>query len=112
MADIFQGSTPNTTYKLNPYLKNRVKYHAASRLASQTGEGLVQALNVDGHTVTYENVWTAVPSGFPNNANKDDVNPVNATKDLVNVFKYGETATKAYNALPTTFWVYGYSSKT
>ena len=80
---------------LSQYFKNRVKYHAASRLASQTGEGLVQALNVDGHTVSYDKVWSAPAINFPNNANKSDVNPVNATNDLVKVFK-----ADIYDAVP------------
>jgi hypothetical protein len=85
---------------LSQYFKNRVKYHAASRLASQTGEGLVQALNVDGHTVSYDKVWSAPAINFPNNANKSDVNPVNATNDLVKVFK---TAEEGYSITSAAF---------
>jgi hypothetical protein len=76
-----------TTYQLNPYLKNRLKYHAASRLASQTGEGLGQALNVDGHIVTSNKIWAAPQTAFPNNADKNNVDPFDATNDLVDVFK-------------------------
>jgi hypothetical protein len=89
MADLKYTSngTDFTTYQLNPYLKNRLKYHAASRLASQTGEGLAQAMNVDGHTVTTAKVWAAPASAFPNNADKNNVDAIDATNDLVTVFK-------------------------
>lgn len=89
MADLKQTSNgaDYTTYQLNPYLKNRLKYHAASRLASQTGEGLAQAMNVDGHTVTTAKVWAAPATAFPNNADKDNVDAIDATNDLVTVFK-------------------------
>ena len=80
MADV----TNNT---LNAYFKNRVKYHAASRLASQTGEGLAQALNVDGHIVTTAKIWAAPATAFPNNADKNNVDATDATNDLVAVFK-------------------------
>ena len=90
MADV----TNNT---LNAYFKNRVKYHAASRLASQTGEGLAQALNVDGHIVTFDKVWTAPATQFPNNADKANVDPVDATNDLMTVFKAGATAQTFWN---------------
>jgi hypothetical protein len=89
MADLKQTSNDAdyTAYQLNPYLKNRLKYHAASRLASQTGEGLAQAMNVDGHTVTTAKVWAAPATAFPNNADKDNVDAIDATNDLVTVFK-------------------------
>ena len=89
MADLKQTSNgaDYTTYQLNPYLKNRLKYHAASRLASQTGEGLSQAMSVDGHTVTTATVWAAPATAFPNNADKDNVDAIDATNDLVTVFK-------------------------
>lgn len=89
MADLKNTSdgTDVTTYQLNPFFKNRVKYHSASRLASQTGEGLAQAMNVDGHIVTTAKVWAAPATAFPNNADKDNVDAIDATNDLVTVFK-------------------------
>jgi hypothetical protein len=87
MADIINVNTSTKTAEINPYLKNRLKYHAASRLASQTGEGLAQAMNVDGHTVTTAKVWAAPATAFPNNADKDNVDAIDATNDLVTVFK-------------------------
>ena len=89
MADLKQTSNgaDYTTYQLNPYLKNRLKYHAASRLASQTGEGLAQAMNVDGHIVTTAKIWAAPATAFPNNADKNNVDATDATNDLVAVFK-------------------------
>jgi hypothetical protein len=76
------------------YLANRLKYHTAGRLASQVGESLTQALNVDGHTVTTKTVWSAPASAFPNNGNKDNVDPFDATNDLVEVFKTGYALTQ------------------
>jgi hypothetical protein len=87
MADIINVNTTAKTAEMNAYLKNRLKYHAASRLASQTGEGLAQAMNVDGHTVTTAKVWAAPATAFPNNADKDNVDAIDATNDLVTVFK-------------------------
>lgn len=87
MADIINVNTSTKTAEINAYLKNRLKYHAASRLASQTGEGLAQAMNVDGHTITTAKVWAAPATAFPNNADKDNVDAVDATNDLVTVFK-------------------------
>jgi hypothetical protein len=44
---------------------NRVKYHTASRVASQSGEALLQALTIDGHTVSTNKVWAS--NRFPEN---------------------------------------------
>jgi L-aminopeptidase/D-esterase-like protein len=77
---------------------NRVKYHAASRLASQTGEGLAQALSVDGHTVSYDKIWSASTNDFPNQADPNQKNPINATTDLINVFK-----TETFTSVSGTF---------
>ena len=48
----------------NAYLRNRLKYHAASRIGIQTGQSLGQATNGDGHTVRYGQVWTAPDTAF------------------------------------------------
>ena len=81
------------------YLANRLKYHAASRVATQTGQALVQALNVDGHTVTTNKVWAAPQTAFANNSalNKGITESVAATNDLVAVFKNGATSTAFWN---------------
>ena len=48
----------------NSYLRNRLKYHAASRIGIQTGEALGQAMNTDGHNVQSSQVWTSPASDF------------------------------------------------
>ena len=73
--------------ELQKYLANRLKYHTASRIATQTGESLAQALNVDGHTVTMSKVWAAKANAFAYNANKANTDSFDATTDLVAVFK-------------------------
>ena len=65
------------------YLANRLKYHTASRIATQTGEALAQALNVDGHIVTTNKVWASPQTAFINNVNKANTDSVDATNDLV-----------------------------
>ena len=69
------------------YLANRLKYHAASRIASQEGEALLQALTLDGHTVATSKVWAG--NRFPENTAewKRKKDGAGATADLVNVFK-------------------------
>ena len=69
------------------YLANRLKYHAASRIASQEGESLLQALTLDGHTVVTSKIWAS--SRFPVNTEewKRKKDGVPATQDLVAVFK-------------------------
>lgn len=69
------------------YLANRLKYHTASRIATQTGEALAQALNVDGHIITTNKVWAAPQTAFINNVNKSNTDSVDATNDLVTAFK-------------------------
>ena len=48
----------------NSYLRNRLKYHAASRIGIQTGQALGQAMNTDGHNVQSSQVWTSPASHF------------------------------------------------
>lgn len=79
------------------YLNNRLKYHTASRVATQTGEALAQALNVDGHIVTTAKIWAAPATAFPNNANKANTDSFDATTDLVTVFKEGGVSTAFWN---------------
>ena len=74
------------------YLANRLKYHTASRIATQTGEALAQALNVDGHIITTNKVWAAPQTAFINNVNKSNTDSVDATNDLVAAFKEGATS--------------------
>ena len=74
------------------YLANRLKYHTASRIATQTGEALAQALNVDGHIVTTNKVWASPQTAFINNVNKANTDSVDATNDLVAAFKNGATS--------------------
>ena len=69
------------------YLANRLKYHTASRIATQTGESLAQALNVDGHIITTNKVWAAPANAFAYNANTATTDSFDATTDLVAVFK-------------------------
>lgn len=69
------------------YLANRLKYHTASRIATQTGEALAQALNVDGHIITTNKVWAAPANAFAYNKNKANTDSFDATTDLVAVFK-------------------------
>lgn len=75
------------------YLANRLKYHTASRIATQTGEALAQALNVDGHIITTNKVWAAPQTAFINNVNKANTDSVDATNDLVEAFKNGGVKT-------------------
>ena len=69
------------------YLANRLKYHTASRIATQTGEALAQALNVDGHIITTNKVWAAPANAFAYNENTANTDSFDATTDLVAVFK-------------------------
>ena len=75
------------------YLANRLKYHTASRIATQTGEALAQALNVDGHIITTNKVWAAPQTAFINNVDKANTDSVDATNDLVAAFKIGGVET-------------------
>ena len=81
----------NLQYNLddNTFLKNRLQYHAASRVGISINEALTQATNVDGHTVTDAQVWTSVNADFPKNTgdNKTTSDGIAATNDLVTVFK-------------------------
>ena len=80
------------------YLANRLKYHAASRIASQEGEALLQALTLDGHTVVTSKVWAG--TRFPVNTTeyKKSKNGSKSTLDLVKVFKEAEgTISESFN---------------
>ena len=79
------------------YLNNRLKYHTASRIGAQTGYSLAQSLDVDGHIVTTNKVWAAPATAFPNNADKANVDSVDATNDLVTVFKVGAVSGAFWN---------------
>ena len=75
----------------NIYLNNRLKYHTASRVAISTAQSMMQATNVDGHTVTTAQVWASENENFPKNTSAfaESSNVVGATNDLVDVFKNG-----------------------
>ena len=79
------------------FLANRLKFHTASRVGTQTGQALAQALNVDGHIVTTLKIWDANANQFPNNADKSNTDSVDATNDLVTVFKEGATSENFWN---------------
>ena len=79
------------------FLANRLKFHTASRVGTQTGQALAQALNVDGHIVTTLKIWDANENQFPNNADKANTDSVDATNDLVAVFKKGATSEDFWN---------------
>lgn len=78
----------------NAYLKNRLKYHAASRIGIQTNQSLAQATNGDGHTVRYGQVWSAKDNQFAFNTGtyKTTSNGIEANINLVSVFKVGATS--------------------
>lgn len=76
---------------------NRLKFHTASRVGTQTGQALAQALNVDGHIVTTLKIWDTNENRFPNNADKANTDSVDATNDLVEVFKQGATFENFWN---------------
>ena len=75
----------------NKFLKNRLQFHAASRVGISVGQALAQATNVDGHIVTDTQIWSSPSGDFPKNtgANKTTSDGVAATEDLVSVFKNG-----------------------
>jgi len=81
------------------YLANRLKYHAASRVATQEGESLGQALNLDAHPVTTQKVWSSPLSGFPVNTAsfKGTTDGIAASMDLVEVFKQGAISSSWYS---------------
>lgn len=75
----------------NKFLKNRLQFHAASRVGISVGQALAQATNVDGHIVTNTQIWSSPSEDFPKNtgANKTTSDGVAATENLVSVFKNG-----------------------
>ena len=75
---------------MTTYLNNRLKYHTASRVATQEDESLGQALNLDTHTVTSQKVWSSPLSGFPVNSPKkykETKDGIGASQNLVSIFK-------------------------
>ena len=85
---------------IKTYLDNRLKYHAASRVAIQEGESLGKALNLDAHTVTTQKIWSSPLSGFPVNtaSAKGTTDGIAGSMDLVTVFKNGATSSNWYSA--------------
>lgn len=83
------------------YLANRLKYHAASRVAAKEADPLLNALNLDGHTVLTSKVWASPASEFPVNTgdNKTTTNSTQATNDLVTVFKDGGVSQEFYSKI-------------
>ena len=74
----------------NTYLRNRLKFHAASRIAIQTGQALGQAMNTDGHNVRSTQVWTATDDQFivqSTAANKTSTDGIATNAELVADFK-------------------------
>ena len=74
----------------NTYLRNRLKYHAASRIAIQTGQALGQAMNTDGHNVRSTQVWTATDDQFivqSTAASKTSTDGIATNAELVADFK-------------------------
>lgn len=83
-----------TSYNLNDnkFLKNRLAYHAASRVGIQVGQSLAQATNVDGHIVQAKDVWTASVDQFvkqTTDALKTSSDAIATNEDLVAEFKKG-----------------------
>lgn len=87
------------------YLPNRLKYHAASRVAAKEADPLLNAMNFDGHTVPFNDVWAGSADEFPKNTSnntsgqfyhvdgltdnfnfKTTTDGLSATKNLVKVF--------------------------
>ena len=80
-----------TSYNLNDnkFLKNRLAYHAASRVGIQVGQSLAQATNVDGHIVQSKDVWTAGIDEFvkqSTEALKTSSDAIKTNEDLVAQF--------------------------
>ena len=81
----------------NTYLRNRLKFHAASRIAIQTGQALGQAMNTDGHNVRSTQVWTAPNTQFivqSTAANKTSTDGIATNAELVADFKATGTKKK------------------
>ena len=81
----------------NSYLRNRLKYHAASRIGIQTGQALGQAMNTDGHNVQSSQVWTSPASDFivqSTDAMKKSTDGIKTNIQLVADFKATGTKVK------------------
>ena len=89
----------------NSYLRNRLKYHAASRIGIQTGQALGQAMNTDGHNVQSSQVWTSPASDFivqSTDAMKKSTNGILTNIQLVADFK--KTGTKIKDLANGEVW--------
>ena len=89
----------------NSYLRNRLKYHAASRIGIQTGQALGQAMNTDGHNVQSSQVWTSPASHFivqSTDAMKKSTNGILTNIQLVADFK--KTGTKIKDLANGEVW--------
>lgn len=92
----------------NAFLRSRFQGHAASRVVTKTTQSLAQAGNLDGHIVVHSKVWSATNDQFvkhTTDAMRGTTNGLNATIDLVTIFKGLEgtvacTTDKAGNPLP------------
>ena len=74
----------------NAFLRSRFQGHAASRVVTKTTQSLAQAGNLDGHIVVHSKIWSAANSQFvkhDTDAMRGTTNGLNATKDLVTLFK-------------------------
>lgn len=101
------------------YLANRLKYHAASRVAAKEKDPLLNALNLDQHTVLVSKVWASPISEFPKNRDftnngadltkvnyKTTVDGIGATNDLVGVFTNGQAGNFINDSSSTVQSVY------
>ena len=73
----------------NKFLRNRLSYHAASRVGIQVGQSLAQATNIDGHIVQSKDVWTAGADEFvkqSTDALKTSSDVIKTNEDLVSQF--------------------------
>lgn len=75
----------------NIFYNNRLKFHTGSRVAISIAQSMMQATNMDGHTVTKDQIWTANTIDFPKNQIEYacSSNVVGATNNLISVFKNG-----------------------
>lgn len=92
--------TPIYNLDDNSFIKNRLLYHAASRVGIQTGQSMAQATTIDGHTITSGKVWTAAEKDFVVHTTEDmktTTNGIAATNDLVAKFLEGAVAKKTLN---------------
>ena len=101
------------------YLANRLKYHAVSRVAAKEKDPLLNALNLDQHTVLVSKVWASPIDDFPKNRDftnggadltkinyKTTVDGIGATNDLVDVFTNGQAGTFITDSTSTVQSVY------